>query len=308
MSDTNIWTDGLVDSLDMVRQNARRFWNGGLIPKTSHAWKTLSGFQHWYFIEDLDLFAPSKFIGYQGTTLRNYEGQGHGTYTCQRLEEWFEPVKRPSPEFSRLRAKLEEFLGDNGKRLSSKVVKTTGAIYVLKAKFRKPGSGNKGSSPAAATGKATSKPPSSSTPAGPPAPAALVDLSGKLDTISEAMVKVRRHQEKFRDNLLAAWNGRCPVTGCHNPDLLRASHIKPWADCNHRERLDTDNGLLLAAHLDAAFDRGLISFDDSGAVLISSLLSPQDQAVLGLRQDCSISLDEGHLTYLKFHREKVFRP
>jgi putative restriction endonuclease len=51
------------------------------------------------------------------------------------------------------------------------------------------------------------------------------------------------------------WNGRCPLTGIDQPELLRASHIKAWAACeSDRERLDVHNGLLLAAHLDAAFD------------------------------------------------------
>jgi putative restriction endonuclease len=57
------------------------------------------------------------------------------------------------------------------------------------------------------------------------------------------------------------WGGRCPITGLEQPELLRASHIKPWADCaTDAERLDVFNGLLLGAHIDAAFDSALISF------------------------------------------------
>ena len=57
------------------------------------------------------------------------------------------------------------------------------------------------------------------------------------------------------------------VTGCAEPLLLRASHIKPWARCaTDAERLDVKNGLLLAAHLDAAFDCGLIDFDAAGQI------------------------------------------
>ena len=51
--------------------------------------------------------------------------------------------------------------------------------------------------------------------------------------------------------------------------MLLASHIKPWRDSNHQERLDKFNGLLLLANLDKAFDLGFISFDDSGKVPIS---------------------------------------
>ena len=70
------------------------------------------------------------------------------------------------------------------------------------------------------------------------------------------------------------WSGACAVTGVAEPSLLRASHIIPWAKCeSDEERLNVYNGLLLAAHLDAAFDAGLISFEDDGRIiLLHSLL------------------------------------
>jgi len=53
-------------------------------------------------------------------------------------------------------------------------------------------------------------------------------------------------------------------------ELLRASHIKPWAACaSDAERLGVFNGLLLAPHLEAAFDQGFISVSDAGNVLVS---------------------------------------
>lgn len=49
------------------------------------------------------------------------------------------------------------------------------------------------------------------------------------------------------------------------PELLRTSHTKPWADCDtDAELLDVLNGLPLASHLDAAFDRGFITVADDG--------------------------------------------
>ena len=77
-------------------------------------------------------------------------------------------------------------------------------------------------------------------------------------TEAERLVIQRVGQDVFRDALLSYWGGRCAVTGVAEPRLLRASHIKPWAKCEtDAERLDVYNGLLLAAHLDAAFDGGL---------------------------------------------------
>lgn len=76
----------------------------------------------------------------------------------------------------------------------------------------------------------------------------------------ERLVVQRIGQDLFRADLLEYWEGRCAITGLAVPALLRASHIKPWADCeSDAERLDVFNGLLLAAHFDAAFDAGLIT-------------------------------------------------
>ena len=88
-------------------------------------------------------------------------------------------------------------------------------------------------------------------------------------TEAERMVIQRIGQDVFRDALMDYWGGRCPMTGITEPGLLRASHIVPWADCTDAQRLDVHNGLLLSALWDAAFDRGLISFADDGAVLAS---------------------------------------
>jgi hypothetical protein len=49
--------------------------------------------------------------------------------------------------------------------------------------------------------------------------------------------------------------------------VLRASHIKPWAKSTNRERLNAENGIMLAAHVDALFGRGLMSFADDRAML-----------------------------------------
>lgn len=99
------------------------------------------------------------------------------------------------------------------------------------------------------------------------------------------------------------------MTGLAVPELLRASHIKPWADCNSdAERLDVFNGLLLAPQLDGALDRGLITLDATGLVLVSDLLDPASRAVLGLDRPLRVSrLADPHRAFLAWHRERVFR-
>ena len=126
----------------------------------------------------------------------------------------------------------------------------------------------------------------------------------------ERLVVQRIGQDVFRDGLLEYWEGRCAITGLAVPELLRASHIKPWADCEtDEERLDVFNGLLLAPHLDAAFDRGFITVADDGAVVVSAVLGAEDRRVLGLDVALQVSaLADGHRDFLPWHRASVFRP
>jgi putative restriction endonuclease len=129
------------------------------------------------------------------------------------------------------------------------------------------------------------------------------------NTEVERLVVQRVGQSLFRAGLLEYWEGRCAITGLAVPELLRASHIKPWADCSSdAERLDIWNGLLLAPHLDAAFDRGFITVQDDGAVTVSPALDAAARDTLGLNEPLRVrALHEGHRTYLPWHQQRVFR-
>lgn len=128
-------------------------------------------------------------------------------------------------------------------------------------------------------------------------------------TEAERLVVQRVGQNLFRDGLLDLWEGRCAVTGLAVPPLLRASHIKPWADCEtDAERLDVYNGLLLAPHLDAAFDRGFITVADDGAIVVSDALEAGARRLLGLDGPLHVrGITDGHRGYLPWHREHLFR-
>lgn len=128
-------------------------------------------------------------------------------------------------------------------------------------------------------------------------------------TEAERLVVQRVGQDVFRNGLLDYWEGRCAVTGLAVPELLRASHIKPWADCEtDSERLDVFNGLLLAPHLDAAFDRGFITVADDGGIVVSAALQETDSEILGVGSRRFVRvLADGHKHYLPWHRERVFR-
>jgi hypothetical protein len=86
-----------------------------------------------------------------------------------------------------------------------------------------------------------------------------------------ASVKVRLGQSFFRKSVLASYNGRCCITGNPIPELLVASHILPWGKYPE-QRLNPRNGLCLAQTQDAAFDKGLVTFDEDYRLVLSPYL------------------------------------
>ena len=127
-------------------------------------------------------------------------------------------------------------------------------------------------------------------------------------TEAERLVTQRIGQDIFREALLDYWGGCCAVTGVALEPVLRASHMKPWAHCeSDAERLNVFNGLLLVANLDALFDRGLISFEDTGAVLISQHVSDGCRRQLQLSADLRLRwVASHHVQFLSWHRERLF--
>lgn len=124
-------------------------------------------------------------------------------------------------------------------------------------------------------------------------------------TEAERLVIRRIGQDIFRDRLMSYWQGTCHLTGITDPALLRASHIVPWKECSDdAERLNVHNGLLLSALWDAAFDKGLVTFDDTGKPVLSSALSKAARSELSWHRP--ISLTDKHLKRLAWHREKLF--
>lgn len=85
--------------------------------------------------------------------------------------------------------------------------------------------------------------------------------------------KERIGQAFFRRAILSAYNSAYCITGINIPALLRASHIKPWAKSNDiNEKTNPQNGLLLNALHDVAFDKGLITISVDYRVVVSPLL------------------------------------
>ena len=137
----------------------------------------------------------------------------------------------------------------------------------------------------------------------------ILEIVGKVrnETEREAMISSRIGQGEFRESVLALWDYKCALTGSTTISAIRASHMKPWKKSTSRERLDPFNGIPLLATFDALFDRGLITFDRPGKLLISSRLTLTERVILGMSGLCGIGKIPKHSqTYLKYHREEVF--
>ncbi|MCL1152576.1 HNH endonuclease [Shewanella chilikensis] len=128
-------------------------------------------------------------------------------------------------------------------------------------------------------------------------------------TEKDSIVKSRIGQGLFRDGVVELW-GSCSVTGLSNHSLLRASHIKPWRDSSNQERIDPMNGLLLQPTLDHLFDLGLITFSETGKIIVSKKLSQDDINKLELKFELNFKLREIHkrtMEYMKYHQKHVFK-
>jgi putative restriction endonuclease len=136
--------------------------------------------------------------------------------------------------------------------------------------------------------------------------------SGPTET--QVTVKVRRGQQFFRQSILNAYDVRCCITGIRVPQLLVASHIKPWARFPN-ERLNPRNGLCLSSLHDAAFDCGLITLDSECRLVLSArlklhfvqpALERNFAPYAGVPIQLPDKLAEPDPEFLAYHRESVF--
>ena len=127
-------------------------------------------------------------------------------------------------------------------------------------------------------------------------------------TERETLVKARIGQGDYRDSLIQKYHGRCIITRLSLPEILIASHIKPWAASNNRERISSDNGLLLSATYDRLFDQGLISFENDGHILLSSIITSENADILALDRSkkYDILFNPNMGDFLDYHREMIF--
>lgn len=124
-------------------------------------------------------------------------------------------------------------------------------------------------------------------------------------TERKGLVTSRVGQGAYRKRIIHRWEYKCAVTGFNKLDVLIASHIVPWSDSTDNERLDVDNGLLLSPTYDALFDRNLISFENSGKIILSDAIDQNAFKKIGVTGKERISkLNPYNFNYLIRHRTR----
>lgn len=132
-------------------------------------------------------------------------------------------------------------------------------------------------------------------------------ISNLSETEQQAITKVRIGQGYFKELLLNKYSCKCALCDIHTPQLLIASHIKAWSNSSDTEKLDENNGLLLCAHHDALFDKHLISFENTGELIVSPSISEEEYVSLNIDLIPSLSLTDEMIPYIEEHRNKLRR-
>jgi HNH endonuclease len=136
--------------------------------------------------------------------------------------------------------------------------------------------------------------------------------TGPTETVTTT--KARIGQRFFRQSVLASYNSRCCITGTPIPELLVASHILAWGK-HPEQRLNPRNGLCLAQTQDAAFDKGLVTFDEDFRLVLSPHLRdflPNEALARNfiVYEGQRIEMPDKFIPdgeFMEKHREEVFR-
>ncbi len=129
------------------------------------------------------------------------------------------------------------------------------------------------------------------------------------ETERKSIIMARRGQGVFKKRV-ALQETHCRITEVNEISHLRASHIKPWRYCeDHTEKLNGNNGLLLTPTVDHLFDRGFISFESAGGILVSPIVESSSLSRMGINLSLKNNVgtfNEEQQYFLEYHRKEVF--
>jgi putative restriction endonuclease len=125
------------------------------------------------------------------------------------------------------------------------------------------------------------------------------------ETQKAQIIYSRRGQGVFKANVRLVEN-TCRVTKVSNPKHLIASHIKPWSKSNDIEKLSGFNGLLLSPHIDHLFDKGFISFQGNGNLILSKQMDASVLDKWRIDQGANVGhFRQEQKEFLEYHRDVV---
>lgn len=139
------------------------------------------------------------------------------------------------------------------------------------------------------------------------------DVDYPKNSEEEIPQRGRKGQAKYREELMEQCQ-MCPFTYITDIHLLVASHIKPWAVSNEKEKIDPYNGYMLSPLYDRLFDKGYITFTNDQRILISNWISQENWDKM--KKYCGLDtsktypfllMDDKRKEYLEYHRNYVFR-
>lgn len=148
------------------------------------------------------------------------------------------------------------------------------------------------------------------------------ELTGEAETTRLVEQSVRLGQHRFARTVLENYDHTCAFCGFSPRSLPRhkllvASHIKPWAECDDRERLDESNGVAACGVHDAAFDTGLITINGGLRVHKAPKLEastrndPGAENFFGPILKQSLLLPDGAVrpgdSYLEWHQQRIYK-
>lgn len=91
---------------------------------------------------------------------------------------------------------------------------------------------------------------------------------------------------------------------------LDCCHIKPYLYCDEDECIDGNNGIILMHEFHVMFDKGLITFDNDGTLIVSPFISREDKEKIQRyntdKSNIEVHNNERKHKYLEWHRQNVF--
>jgi 5-methylcytosine-specific restriction protein A len=136
--------------------------------------------------------------------------------------------------------------------------------------------------------------------------AKIIAYKTDVPTEKQTLVNTRVGQGAYRKRIIHRWEYQCAVTGFHHQPVLIASHIVPWKHADDDERLDVNNGILLSPIYDALFDKHLISFENSGKIILSDSITETAYKKVGVTGIEKIKrFNSDNIPYLERHRGQL---